>query len=634
MTALDAAIPLAFVAWALGAGLASRRRASRNLEEYFLAGRRLRGWQAGCSMAATQFAADTPLVVTGLVATAGLFSLWQLWSYGLAFLLLGFLFAPCWRRAGVLTDAELSELRYSGRAATWLRGVRALLFGVVFNCVVLAMVLFATSVFAEAFLHWDAWLPAWIFEPVRHLVEAVGVPLTATTGDPDVVFTLTANNLISIALMTLVALLYSTTGGLRSVVLTDVVQLTIMMVATLAYAWIAVRAAGGLGGGVQAGLAALDAQGTLAALSLRELFALTPGPAKDATAGLVAVFALQWLLQRNADGTGYLAQRAMACRSDRDARQATVIFAFLQVLLRSLLWVPLALALILLLPPDPALDGAALVRDREASFVLGIRELLPAGLLGLMLTAMLAALTSTVDTHLNWGSSYLANDIYGRLVCRGLLDREPSGRSLVWVARLSNLALLLAALLIMTQLESIQAAWKATLVLGAGIGVVTVLRWLWWRISAWGELSALVVSFAAAPVALAWGGPEAVQMLAVAGCATAAAVGVSLLAPATDLDTLREFVARARPPGFWGPLATGESGRALARALGATTAAAVSLFASLVGLLRLLVPEDGQLGRDPLAWLLLALAAAAAPLWLRALGARRGAGSGERTGSP
>lgn len=624
MSAVDIAIPLLFVAWALGAGLASRRRASRNLEEYFLAGRRLRGWQAGCSMAATQFAADTPLVVMGLVATAGLFSLWQLWSYGLAFLLLGFLFAPCWRRAGVLTDAELSELRYSGRGATWLRGVRAVLFGVVFNCVVLAMVLFAATVFAEAFLHWDAWLPARLFDPVRRLVELVGVPLTSTGGEPHAVFTRSANNLISIALMTLVALLYSTTGGLRSVVLTDVVQLAIMMTATLAFAWIAVREAGGLSGGMQAGLARLDAEGALAAVSLRELFALTPGAAKEASAGLVAVFALQWLLQRNADGTGYLAQRAMACRSDRDARQATVIFAFLQVVLRSLLWVPLAFALLLLFPPEASLGGAALVRDREASFVLGIRELLPAGLLGLMLTAMLAALTSTVDTHLNWGSSYLANDVYDRLVCRGLMGREPTGRSLVWVARLSNVALLGVALLIMTQLQSIQAAWKATLVLGAGLGVVTVMRWLWWRITAWGELSALVVSFAAAPLALAWGGPEAVQMLAVAGVATAAAVGVSLLAPPTDLGALRTFVARVRPPGFWGALDRGDARRALARALGATAAAAVSLFASLVGLLRLLVPEDGALGRDPLAWLLLVLAVAAAPLWLRALGPRRG----------
>jgi solute:Na+ symporter, SSS family len=623
MSAIDALIPMLFVAWAIGAGLASRRRASRNLEEYFLAGRRLRGWQAGCSMAATQFAADTPLVVMGLVATAGLFSLWQLWSYGLAFLLLGFLFAPCWRRAGVLTDAELSELRYSGRGALWLRGVRALLFGVVFNCVVLAMVLFAAAVFAEAFLFWDAWLPRVLFDPVLRLVEAVGVPLATAAGDPDTVFVRSANNLISIALMTLVALLYSTTGGLRSVVLTDVVQLTIMMVATLAYAWIALRAAGGLGGGIQAGLAELEAQGALAALSMRELFALSPDGAKEASAGLVAVFALQWLLQRNADGTGYLAQRAMACRTDRDARQATVIFAFLQVVLRSLLWVPLALALILLFPPDGGLEGAELVRDREASFVLGIRELLPVGLLGLMLTAMLAALTSTVDTHLNWGSSYLANDVYGRLLCRGMLGREASGRSLVWVARLSNVALLLVALLVMTQLESIQAAWKATLVLGAGIGVVTVLRWLWWRINAWGELSALVVSFAAAPLALAWGGPEAVQMLGVATAATAAAVLVSLWAPPTDPETLRAFVSRARPPGFWGAVTSQGAAGALAVALGATAASAVSLFASLVGLLLLLVPRDGALLQDLRGWLLLLVAVAAVPFWLRALGPRK-----------
>ena len=622
MTWLDAALPLLFVLWAVGAGLASRRRASENLDEYFLAGRRLPGWQAGCSMAATQFAADTPLVVTGLVATAGLFSLWQLWSYGLAFLLLGFLFAPCWRRAGVLTDAELAEARYSGRGATLLRGVRAALFGVVFNCAVLAMVLFAACLFAEHFLFWDAWLPAPIFDAVRALVEAVGVPLTATQADPERVMVLSTNNLISIALMTGVSLLYSATGGLRSVVLTDVVQLAIMMGATGAYAWLAVGAAGGLGEGLGRQLAGLAAN--TAVPPPGELLALGPGLARDAGAGLVAVFALQWLLQRNADGTGYLAQRAMACRSDRDAREASVLFAFVQVVARSLLWVPLALALLVLFPPEAGLEGAALVRDREASFVRGMGALLPAGLLGLMLTGMLAALTSTVDTHLNWGASYVANDLYDRLLCRGLLRRPPSPRSLGWVARGANLGILAAALAVMTQLESVQSAWKATLVLGAGLGVVTVLRWLWWRISAWGELAALVASFAGAAVALSVGGSEALQMLAVAGLATTVAVAVSLAAPGTDPARLHAFATRAQPPGFWGPFGPPGARRALLRALAATAAASVSLFAALLAGLRLLVPVSGAAGRDPLGWALLALAVLVAPLWLRALGKRQG----------
>ena len=616
MSSLDVAILVAFVAWSLGAGLWSRARAGRSLEEYFLAGRTLPGWAAGCSMAATQFAADTPLVVMGVIATAGLFGLWQLWSYGLAFVLLGFAFAPVWRRAGVLTDAELAELRYSGRAALVLRGVRALLFGVVFNAVVVAMVLFAATLFAQSFLHWQDWLPAALFDPVRDLVRAVGVPLAATN-DPTHVWDLTASNLISIVSMTAVALFYSTTGGLRSVVTTDVVQLAIMLVATAVYTLIAVRDVGGLAG-LREGLAALEAAGRLGGQSLESLLALGPPEARSASAGLVVVFALQWLLQRNADGTGYLAQRAMACRSDRDARVAALVFAFVQVGLRTLLWVPLGLALLVLFPPDPQLAGEAFTRDREASFVLGMAALLPAGALGLMLTGMLAALMSTIDTHLNWGASYLANDLYARIWSRGLRGREPSPRAQVWVARLSGAALLALSLAVMTQLGSIQAAWKITLVLGAGLGVATVLRWWWWRITAWGELAALLVSFACAPIVLATVESEAARMLVGAAAGSLAAVVVSLAGPATDPAQLRRFIARAQPMGFWGVDAPSDARRRLGRALLASVAAAVSLFAGSIGALRLVVPAAEP---QPLrALVLLAVALAALPLWWRALG--------------
>jgi SSS family solute:Na+ symporter len=613
---VDAGIVLLFALWAVGSGLRARRRASKSLEEYFLAGRRLRGWQAGVSMAATQFAADTPLVVTGLVATAGLFSLWQLWSYGLAFLLLGFLFAPCWRRAGVLTDAEFAELRYSGRGAVLLRGIRAVLFGLVFNCVVVAMVLFAAVLFSETFLPWDQWLPGWLFAPIRDLVEWVGVPLAARPTDDAALWTVSTSNLISIGAMTGLALAYSSTGGLRSVVATDLVQFAIMMLGTAVFAGIAVERAGGLSGLAEA-LAGLDAAGRLGDIRTGEIFALRPSEARNGSVGLVAVFALQWLLQRNADGTGYLAQRAMACKSDADARLASTLFAFIQIGVRSLLWVPLALALLVLFPPAAELSGSEWVRDREASFVVGMRALLPVGALGLMLTGMLAALTSTIDTHMNWGASYLANDLYGRLWCRSLRGREPEPRRLVWCARLANGVIVVLALGIMTRLGSIQEAWKLTLVLGAGLGVVTVLRWLWWRINAWGELAAMAVSFAGSPFALAFTGSEAAQMLGMATAASAAAVLASFATAETDPETLRRFAERTRPPGWWGPFGAGGVHR-LGRALLAAGAASVTLFAGLVACLRLLIPPPGA--ESPLLPLaLLGLALAAVPVWLPAL---------------
>ncbi|MDX1649814.1 MAG: sodium transporter, partial [Myxococcota bacterium] len=292
MTTLDAGIVLAFVAYAVTAGFVARRRASRGLEDYFLAGRGLRGWQAGMSMTATQFAADTPLVVTGLIATAGLFALWQLWSYGVAFLLLGFLFAPSWRRARVLTDAELAELRYAGRGATVLRGVRAALFGLVFNAVVVAMVLFAATVFAERFLLWHAWLPPGLFEALRALVEAGGVVLTGAT-DPELVWVRSTDNAISLGLILAVTFLYATTGGLRSVVATDVVQLVLMFGATTWYAVLAVQEAGGLAA-IRRGVRELAAGPGPFALRPEGLLDLGP-QAPAATGGLVLLFGLQWL---------------------------------------------------------------------------------------------------------------------------------------------------------------------------------------------------------------------------------------------------------------------------------------------------------------------------------------------------
>ena len=446
MTSLDFLIVAAFIAYAVGSGLRNRRRASRNLDEYFLANRSLPGWQAGLSMAATQFAADTPLLVTGLIATAGIFALWQLWIYALAFLLMGFVLAPGWRRAGVLTDAELTEVRYGRRPATVLRGIKAVYFGTIFNCTVLAFVFFAAAKIAEPFLLWHAWLPDGLFLPVVDLVQWIGVPLTIGPPDDPEVWTYTASNLISILLLLAVATFYSTTGGLRSVVATDVLQLAVMLIGTAAFATVVVSEAGGLGA-VTERLHALFRGGGPGGILPEQILAFTPDRARDASAAVLMLFGLQWLIQINADGTGYLAQRSMACRSDTDAKTAAVVFTFTQVLLRSLLWIPLGLGLLVLFSPDQGLaagvglDAGLLQADREATYVRGMAELLPAGVKGLMVTGMLAALASTVDTHLNWGASYWTNDIYKRFVCQLWLGREPSGRSLVWVARGANVLL-------------------------------------------------------------------------------------------------------------------------------------------------------------------------------------------------
>ncbi len=662
---IDVAIICAFILYAVAAGMRSRRVAGQNLEEYFLAGRTLPGWKAGCSMAATQFAADTPLLVTGLVATAGIFAVWRLWIFGVAFLLLGFLLAASWRRARVLTDAELTELRYGSRAAAWLRGVKAIYFGTIFNCTVLAWVLLAATRIAEPFLLWDAWLPAWAFQPFLSLVEAIGSPISAvpdlndpTTWPPDV-WILSANNLISILSIIAVTTFYSTTGGLRSVVNTDVAQLILMLAGTLLFAWIVVRheAVGGLSELPQRLRELFPASDPgPGGISADQILAFTPSAAKDVTAIVLVVFGIQWLAQMNSDGTGYLAQRTMACRSDKDARLAAIVFTLAQIVLRSLLWLPLVLGLLLIFPPESAADASAAIRER--TYVDGIRELLPPGAQGVLLAAMLAALASTVDTQINWGSSYWTNDLFHRFICRAWLRREPKPRTLVWVARAANPFILLIALAIMTRLGSIEDAWQIVLLLGAGMGVVLVLRWLWWRITAWGELASIIASTGLAPILLAGvqnvgvvevfapgalevrdvrisffglfelDSPHAAEwrLVLMAALSTLVGVGVSLGSRGEAMDRIVEFYERARPPGFWRPVAAaagadpGRDTRRLWRGLAGVAICSISMFSLLTATGSMLVGSPAPAwAPSKLGWNLtvLAVGLVTVPIWWR-----------------
>ena len=259
---------------------------------------------------------------------------------------------------------------------------------------------------------------------------------------------------------------------------------------------------------------------------------------------------------------------------------------------------------------------------REVTFVRGMRELLPVGLRGLMLTAMLAALASTIDTHLNWGASYWTNDLYKRFLCEGWLGREARPRTLVWVARASSGVILVIALAIMTRLSSIQVAWQASLLLGAGMGVMLVLRWLWWRINAWGEIAAIVASAALVP-GLRSGLPaerEALRLLLMALGSTLAGVGASLWTGPEAPERLRAFCARVRPPGYWGPYGDAEAPARLWRGLAAMFLAALSMFCVLTGLGSALVSSPPPLWfpwRGPWIAVLLCVGTGLVPLWWR-----------------
>ena len=605
---IDLAFVIAFVVYSIVVGLRARRKASKGLDEYFLAGRSLTGWQGGLSMAATQYAADTPLLAAGLVATGGIFALWRLWIYGIAFLLLGFLLGQAWWRAGVITDAELCELRYDGRSATLLRAVKAVYYGLVFNCAVLAMVLAAAVRIAEPFLLWDQWLPAGLFQPLVAFVETVGVRLAVDPAAADV-WIHTASNLISIVLIFLFTTTYSATGGLRGVVATDIVQLAVVFAGTAAYAWFAVAKIGGFG---QLRNAVVE---TVGAARADTLLAFDPVTAGGVGGTFLAVLGLQWLVQMNSDGTGYLAQRCMACQSHTKARRAPIVFAFVQVLARSLIWLPIFVALLVIYPLEEQPEAAV----REYTFVLGVADLLPVGFRGLMLVGMLAALASTLDTHLNWGASYISNDLYGRLFCRGWRKKEPNPRTLVWVARLSNPLLVILSLLIMARLGSIQEAWQATLLLGAGLGIPLLLRWFWRRANAWGELAAIVSSGVAAPVLLSIVDDEPTRLLVIALVGTVASVGVSLATPAVADNVLEAFYERVRPPGFW---RRSTARNRFLHGLIHLAAAAGSLFTALVGLGTWLVggtPPAFLAHRGAWIGLNLIISLLLVPIWFRGL---------------
>ncbi|CAN5233354.1 Na+:solute symporter [soil metagenome] len=611
---IDLAIVLVFVVYSVVSGFRSRRQASRDLSEYFLAGRTIRGWRAGVSMAATQYAADTPLLVAGLVAIGGIFSIWRLWVYGIAFLVMGFLLGRAWRRAGVLTDAELVSIRYSGKGVLALRALKAVYYGTIINCVVMAFVLVAATRIFEIFLPWHLWLPPELYGAVQSWIAMSGLDFSsgATSLDP---LAATTNSVISIIAMLGFVALYSTTGGLRSVVSTDVMQFGFMMTGTLLYSLLAMRAAGGRETMLQ-GLR--DHYGSERAA---ELLSFVP-PAGEAIMPFLVILSLQWLFQMNSDGTGYLAQRTMACSSDRQARIAAVVFTFAQVVLRSLLWLPIVIALLVIYPFEPgAAVTESMIAARETAFAQGIDELLPVGVRGLMLTGMLAALASTLDTHLNWGASYWSNDLYKAVWAQRIRKREPGPRELVLVARLSSLIILSLALGIMTQLGSIQTAWQISLLFGAGIGAVLLLRWMWERINLYCEIVSIIVSLVMAPILLFTVTEEWIRLGLMALVSTSAVVLTAMFGPQTSQEMLVEFYRRVAPPGWWQrtALAAGASPREAPRefreGLYSVLGAAVTMYGLLIGIGMLLIGQDNWLS----ALLIVAVAVLAAPWWIRRL---------------
>ncbi len=506
LTAVDWIVLAAILLVPVVISLRFYQRAGTNLGQFFLSGRDLPWWLAGTSMVATTFAADTPLAVTGLVASSGVAGNWLWWNAGLGSMLTVFFFARLWRRAGIVTDMEFAEVRYAGRPAALLRGLRALYLGLPINCLIIGWVNLAMSKVLSVSLSWSP-------------LTAVFVGLVATG-------------------------IYAALSGLRGVVVTDFVQFGLAMVGSVALAFFALSAP--TVGGVEGLLAALPA----------DTFRLLPSvglaaPASQTLAlpvsAFIAYLGVQWWASwypgQEPGGGGYIAQRMMSSRDEWRSFLATLWFTVAHYCLRPWPWILVALASLVLYP---GLD------DPESGYALVMRDHLPPGWRGLLVGSFFAAYMSTVSTQLNWGTSYLVNDFYARFIRTSATQGE-----LVRVSRITTVVLMVLSGLLTFYLESVRQAWEFALESGAGVGLVLILRWYWWRVSAASEIAAVV----AAAVGFLWlrafttiAFPD--SLLYLVPWTTVCWLTVTWLTPPEPMAHLVAFYRRVTPGGSgWRPVA-------------------------------------------------------------------------------
>jgi len=518
LTVLDwTAIALYFVA-NLAIGLYYRRRATGSTEEFFVSGRNVSWWLAGTSMVATTFAADTPLAVTGFVARNGIAGNWVWWTYLMSGMLTVFFFARLWRRAGVLTDVEFAEIRYSGAPAAFLRGFRSLYLGIPVNCIVLgwvnlAMVKILMMIFPQ-------------INKTEALLMAFG--------------------------MMLITSMISTLSGLWGVLVMDLFQFALKMGMVIVLAYYAVQAVGGMGSLIDK-LHALDAAKAGTSGGQGSILSFTPDVGSP-WMPVMAFFVLiavnwwaTWYPSAEPGGGGYIAQRIFCAKDEKHSLLATLWFNIAHYAIRPWPWVLTALASLVLYPT---------LVDKESGFIKTVVDpnVFPVALRGIMLAAFAAAYMSTVGTQLNWGASYLVNDFYRRF-----LVKTESDKHYVRVGQAVTILIMLVSCVVTYFQDSISGAWTFLIALGAGTGSVFILRWFWWRINAWSEVSAMATSFAVSMLlhfGLGFSMDDPKLVLITVICSTAAWLATTFLTPPEDRKVLLAFYRRVRPSAaLWGPVA-------------------------------------------------------------------------------
>lgn len=512
ISTLDWLFIAGFFVVSLAVGVSVTRKAGSSAVEFFASGRVMPWWLLGVSMVATTFSADTPNLVTDLVRQHGVAGNWMWWAFLITGMVTVFIYARLWRRSGVLTDIEFYELRYSGRSAAFLRGFRALYLGVFFNVMIMATVTLAA-------------------------VKIGGVILGLSP-------------LETILISSIIVVIYTMLGGLRGVLITDFIQFMFAMMGAVAAAYVAVN---------------LPQIGSLADLfahdAVRSKLSILPDFSD--TSLLMTVFiiplAIQWWSVwypgSEPGGGGYIAQRMLAAKNEKHAVGATFLFNIVHYSFRPWPWIIVALASLVIFPDLASLRTAfphipADIVRHDLAYP-AMLTFLPRGLLGLVIASLIAAFMSTISTHLNWGASYIVNDFYKRF-----LQKKPSEKRLVLVGRLSIVMLMALAAVVALFLSNALQAFHILLQIGAGTGLLFLLRWFWWRINAASEIAAMVISFLVAVyfefVHTRLGLPQLVewQRLSIGVLITTAGwLVVTLLTKPTDHKKLVAFYHVVRPGG-------------------------------------------------------------------------------------
>jgi solute:Na+ symporter, SSS family len=547
LTPLDWAAIAGYLLITLILGLYFRRKSAQSTADYFVSGRQVSWWLAGTSMVATTFAADTPLAVTGLVYTQGIAGNWLWWSFLPSGMMTVFLFARLWRRSGLITDVQFAELRYHGKPAAFLRGFRAVYLGLLMNCMILG----------------------WVTKAMVNIIST-------SLGISDA-------KALAICVFFLMPFtgIYVSLGGLWGVLWTDLFQFVLKMSIVIAVAWYGVHAVGGM----PLLLEKLAAKRSLAAPNVSDITALLPDFSRGLTGEalwtlpvitFVVHMAVQWWAfwypGAEPGGGGYVAQRIFSARDERHGLLSVLWFNLAHYALRPWPWILTALAAVVLYP------GLA---QPERGYMLVATQHTPHALLGILLAGFMAAFMSTVATQLNWGSSYLVEDFYRRFV-----KKDAGEGHYVNASRVATIFLVIAAAWVSAQLQSVIEGYKIVLEIGAGTGGVYLLRWYWWRVNAWSEISAMAAALVATLVlhshalwlALA-GRPVPFQgsdpvvfaktTLTTTGVTTLLWLVVTLFTPPEPEQTLVDFYRRVRPDvRGWGPVARASGATDTTRDLG------------------------------------------------------------------